>query len=637
MAVLVGFTVLMVVVLGSLAYLSASTKYSRAEQDTDLALTAARSGLNDLLLRLRTDPAYLDDVASKKDEEGNYCLAKGAGGPASEGDKFRDACGWTWNEPQWESYGNGPGGEFQRFHYVIKNYSELAKSLEVVSTGASGSTVRSLKARLAVDSTPMYLYISDYEVVDPTDYTTYPNGKTSGACGAGWVYGNPASDLGHAWQIKDGSTDPEKTKPARKYLDTNGILHDCAEPFFAGWDTLNGPVHSNDTIKSKGATFTGDFTTADPKCSQAVAGDPSTWNSCVNGGAIFSKAPSHSGLKAIPKVPDSMPVEGCRYQGPTRIIFDGDKMRVWSKDSVFEPANGCGTLADLASSAGAEATVPDGSVIYVENSQTKEALDNDKDADPRTADRALPSDWNGHLTRAIPARGIGGTTNRELPLGTYSVTDMGNPTTATQSYRIEINMEQEKKRAAYGNLWLEGEVDASVTVYSEASIVITGDLLVQDYADDLLGLMAKNSVEIYNPVLRTYRATSDFYGGYMWQNPTDASKPVTGWPTNHASSAVSELTIEAAMIADNGSFRLQNWKIGGDLGTLEVKGSIAQNFRGVLAWQDSSGSIISGYRKSFIYNENLSKKEPVKFPPLSNGVWSIWYQEKVDPAPEVKK
>jgi hypothetical protein len=54
-------------VLGSLAFMSNSIKFSRHQQDTDLALAAAQSGLNDLLAQFRGDPAYLDGIADPSD------------------------------------------------------------------------------------------------------------------------------------------------------------------------------------------------------------------------------------------------------------------------------------------------------------------------------------------------------------------------------------------------------------------------------------------------------------------------------------------------------------------------------------------------------------------------------------------
>ncbi|MDR0627452.1 MAG: hypothetical protein LBG11_09405, partial [Bifidobacteriaceae bacterium] len=301
-AVLASFTVLIVVILGSLAYLTASTKYSRYEQDNDLALAAAQSGLNDLLSRLRAQPNYLNAtyVRENQDDPNGYCRSKATGGPLSEGDIYHNVCE-DWEDDMeivpWE-YGPANGGKYQAFHYAVTNYEPIPMVSWVVSSGYSGSVIRSIRARISQDSTPMYLYMSDYEVVDPTDFTAYPNGESSKACGEGFP---PApDDLGYAWQIKD----PALNKPQRYYLDASGFLQKCAEPTFELWDTLDGPVHSNDTIKSNGAHFTGGFTTADKDCERANPLDGATWDECVDGHADFGAvAPKYHGHQEIPLVP----------------------------------------------------------------------------------------------------------------------------------------------------------------------------------------------------------------------------------------------------------------------------------------------------------------------------------------------
>jgi Tfp pilus assembly protein PilX len=269
-AVLAAFTILMVVVLGSLAYLTASTKYSRYEQDTDLALAAAQSGVSDLLSRLRADPDYLSDVAGTKDDPTGYCQAAFTGAPpqssegALDGDYFAADCGWTaGTEAKVAEFGAGSAAE--RFHYMVTYYSPIARSLEVVATGAAGSVVRSIKARIAKDSPEQYLYLSDYEVIDPTDDTAYPDGISSRMCGQGWPEAETMNQLGHRWEIYPNPAN----KPTRIYIGSDNLARACPEPYFSQFDVLDGRVHSNDTIKSNKAQFLGEFTTRDPRC-QAV-------------------------------------------------------------------------------------------------------------------------------------------------------------------------------------------------------------------------------------------------------------------------------------------------------------------------------------------------------------------------------
>ncbi|MDR1186260.1 MAG: hypothetical protein LBK95_02185 [Bifidobacteriaceae bacterium] len=623
-AVLASFTIAMVMVLGSLAYLSASTKYSRHEQDSDRALAAARSGVADLLARLRLDPIYLDAMATKAGVAGTYCTNPAAGGPASEGDKFATDCGWSHTQPQWESM-EGSGGHKQYYHYAIVDYSQASHDVEVMASGKANNVVRTVKASISPETPPMWLYFSDYEVADPTDPITYPptptgdgyyggTQLTSGACGGSGAGGAAAEvDLAYAWELKQ----PDNTKPARVYSSPTAAGIPCKEPSFEKWDALDGPVHSNDTIKANGTQFGGDFTTTDPKCKGATAGDPASWQACVNGGSVpvaFSSLPRHRTKLDLPTVAnpanESALGTGCFYQGPTRIILEpGGTMRVWSKQS--DPAEvraGCGSIDDLRSPGGASVPVPADGLVFVGEA-------------PKT----------GH--HQIPARGIGGPSGQELPLGDYDPTAMvPGP---TSHYTVERAMyKRAEQYSDMGNLYVEGELAGQLTLAAQGTIVITGDLLTKDDDTDIMGLTA-SAIEIYNPVVQEIGWSC--YGSPVQcteKVPTEAKRE-TGWPKDYDGSS-GTLRIEAALNASAGSFRLQNWRDGGPLGKLEVHGSVAQAFRGVVAWEDDSGALISGYEKRYTYNEKLREGRPLLFGPIGNGTWVIRWQEKAHPPEAVK-
>lgn len=644
-AVLVALTIILVVVLGSLAYLSSSTKYSRYEQDNDLALAAAQSGISELLSRLRTNPDYLTNVYDTRADPKSYCNSPGVGGPISEGDHFRVDCEWPDStDINWASVSGDASAGAQKYHLVITDFVAMAESLEVVSTGKSQNVVRSVKARLARASSPMFLYLSDYELVDPTDYTAYPigTGATWATCGQNWQVGDDdTGDLGYAWEIKAGD------KPARYYVDKNGFLHRCSQPAFERWDTLEGPVHSNDTIKSNGATFSGEFSSANEDCRNLVVpGDSSTYDNCIDGTATFSgSGPFYQSRQLVQKTPDSnlIGAQGCQYQGPTRIVFNGDgTMTVWSKLTTAEmwkqpqldlsdaeigdKLNKCGAIDALQSDVGATVDIPNNDIIYVRQVWADSLS---------AAQKAL-------LGSTVASRYVDG----RLPLGSYTGCA---PSATCLGYQIEAAMEQDKRKYENGNLWLDGEARGVVTVYADHTIVITGDLLTEDNNTDLLGLMAGGSIEVYNPVLVTY-GTAATGTDYIWTDPTPGERANAStwgsWPrnipgTDNDGQSGLVVRIEAAMIAGTGSFRLQNWKIGGDLGTIEVYGSIAQHFRGVVAWEEAlvlgeAPTLLSGYRKHYIYNTNLTTSRPLLFAPLTNGVWEIWWQEKVEPSEAVQ-
>lgn len=652
-AVLASFAIMMTVLLGGVAYLSSSTKYSRFDQDNDLALAAAQSGLNDLLSRLRAEDTYLDNVATMAGDPTGYCGLRATGGP--EDDHFAGVCGWdATSEVGWQEFGDIVGGDYrQRFHYVVTSYDDASKSAKVVSTGRAGDVVRSISARIAKDSTAAYLWITDYELSPPKDYASYPDpGAVPAVCGGGWPEETTMNQIGYRWQwaeniadplMPNGLTDP----PARRYQDTSGGWYYCRQARFGPGDVLNGRVHSNDTILASDQPsndppeFGDQFTTSNPNCrDKVVPGDPSTYRYCVEldsnslpgdsnaGYGLWSSQPRHVERLDIPKVPDKAVIgdKGCQYQGATRIIFNGDgTMTVWSKygpDSPPKPGE-CGSAAQLRSSAGATVPVPT-DVIYVKTAENT-------GTDPS-------------LGKAIFSGEIGGPPGQELPLGTYRAEHNGPPSALGQRYTVEFSMDRIERQAGRGNAWVEGEMQGLLTIFTDESIIVTGDLMTVDPATDLLGLMAAESIEVYNPVLKNrgvYGTGAPPNMVLAWSDCTDYRSctnfddvPPNTWPRDYDGN-YNNVTIEAAMLAGNGAFLVQNWckTPWPDWShTLTLKGAIGQNFRGTVGcYSSSTNDGVAGYTKNYSYNPMLYMRQPPLFPYISNGKWRVPWSEKVEP------
>ena len=79
----------------------------------------------------------------------------------------------------------------------------------------------------------------------------------------------------------------------------------------------------------------------------------------------------------------------------------------------------------------------------------------------------------------------------------------------------------------------------------------------------------------------------------------------------------STVEIDAAILALEDSFYVNNWYGGSSYGTLNVFGSIAQNFRGAVG--QSNGS---GYLKSYNYDNSLQTLFPPYFIPPDGATWS---------------
>ena len=160
--------------------------------------------------------------------------------------------------------------------------------------------------------------------------------------------------------------------------------------------------------------------------------------------------------------------------------------------------------------------------------------------------------------------------------------------------------------AGCGDLWVQGDYDYSVTLAAENDIVVENSL-TRDPADDvLLGLIAKEWIRVHH---KTALGTEPYNGC------TNSS----GGPTN--------VTIDAALLALNDSFTVDRYFCGGSLGTLTIRGAIAQSFRGPVG---TSGG--TGYIKNYNYDDRLRFRTPPKFLDPVKASWRIQNQVEQVPA-----
>lgn len=149
-----------------------------------------------------------------------------------------------------------------------------------------------------------------------------------------------------------------------------------------------------------------------------------------------------------------------------------------------------------------------------------------------------------------------------------------------------------------GDIYIEGELSGRLTVASANNIYVTDDLTYHDSEEDMLGLVAQNFVYINH-----YRGSQDVA------------------PTN--------LEINAAIFALNHSFTYESYSKGSVKGTLKIKGSIVQRFRGpVGTFNSNTGSPISGYSKDYWYDERMLYTDPPYFiEPLNAGFERVFWEE----------
>ena len=342
----------------------------------------------------------------------------------------------------------------------------------------------------------------------------------------------------------------------------------CVEIQFVSGDTLDGKVHFNDTpLMGGNATFLQGYETADPACQTT----PYSVSNCKRG----SGTPNLNGNKAsyAPQLllPDNAnnfsTYPGCQYTGDTRIKFNSDgTMTVWStKSAGTSTGTGCGTFTG---SSPVTVPVPNDQVIYVKNwtSQSQCTAGQVGDGWPLTGD----------LSMSVPTFYCG-----------------------------------------YGNVYVEGTVKGRVTIASQNNIIVTGDLLVDGTSagslpagTSLVGLVAANSVVV--------------------AHPTKCTAYNNGNCTNVANiQASTDRYIYASIQTLQHSFWVQAYDDGSKLGTLNVYGSIAQKFRGIVGTGGGTGT---GYLKNYRYDSRLRFQAPPYFPQWVNAVWAGKTTGEIKPA-----
>jgi len=164
---------------------------------------------------------------------------------------------------------------------------------------------------------------------------------------------------------------------------------------------------------------------------------------------------------------------------------------------------------------------------------------------------------------------------------------------------------------ACGNLEVKGSYSVNVTLTAENDIVIMDDISrpagTPPSPDALLGLISKNFIRVHHPVTGCGTRGCNFLDG-----------------CSNASGGPGSITIDAAILSLNHSFVTDNWHCGANLGTLTVRGAIAQKFRGAV------GRGTAGYTKNYSYDTRLRYRSPPKFLDPVQAAWRIQsYTEQV--------
>ncbi len=568
LVVVLALSITMLILLtAALSFSISGVKVAHKDSDQTAALAAAYAGIDEYTSRLSNDSLY--------QRYGNklapFTIATGSAGtvtlpPAAE------------ENP---AFGVGPEGTWApiagtdgraSFRYEVDNSQYSGKgTLRVRSTGRVGNETQSVVADLKQTGFIDYLYFSNYEIMDPVLSDT----RCTEA--SGWAAFKSSGNVKHG-----------------PY---------CTEIQFGDADVLDGKVHSNDIIRVCGATFKRAVTTSSPitspeyvKPSGCTSG---TFSDPLNSGGKIPRVPSMNmpptnadmDKEARVDLDTQVPRPGCMYTGPTSITFNADGtvtvVSPWTRFTRPSLTAGissrndaeCGDIDDLHTSAGATFTPPAQNLLFVQE-VSRDSTNPNYWAPPVW----VPGSWwsPGHWTSGDVPSGFTCSDSGTKDEGwTFKKPSSGPtiayPTSGERTPDASSNAYPAYKCTA-GDAFVKGTVNGQFTVASSNYVYITGDLVYNDPAVDVMGIVGNSAVWVWNPMNR-------------WDSPLLSKNR----------------TIDGAILSVQHTFQVQNYSVGGDRGTLTVVGAIAQKFRGTV------GRGSNGYDKDYIYDPRLFSVSPPKF------------------------
>ncbi len=341
----------------------------------------------------------------------------------------------------------------------------------------------------------------------------------------------------------------------------NSLGNNCETLDFITADSLTGNLFVNDSIFVCGSPTFQNVETADPS-EVYVEG-----NGCSGTPTITGTSADNVGVQQVPQgnaaLATQASLDGCLYQGPTTIVVTGSTMTVTS------PAT------------------PDGQPAGAPGSSPSNDALNDP-ANTNAANTCLPSNWPATGSVPVPANGVIYVDDCQSAPVNY-VTNSGGVTKCNgQTYNpLSSAGVTGISGDTYGDAIVQGTVASPMTIGSANNIVIDGNICYQDAVSggactaapaapstDVLGLVAYNYVEINHPV--------DGSGNNV---STCSSTLGAGAVTCDLSNP----TIDAAVLALNHSFLVNNYNTGNALCTINLNGTIDQYWRGAVGTFNGSG------------------------------------------------
>ena len=160
-----------------------------------------------------------------------------------------------------------------------------------------------------------------------------------------------------------------------------------------------------------------------------------------------------------------------------------------------------------------------------------------------------------------------------------------------------------------GNVNVQGTFSKPLTIAAQNDIVITGSL-TKTNQEGMLGLIANNFIRVKHPVQVTTTTRTENGMTITEKTCNSNSANLPGY--------IEEPKIEAALLALEHSFIVDNYSCGPRLKNLNVVGAIAQYYRGAVGTTNTTG-----YLKNYEYDERFQTTEPPHFLEPVKSDWVI--------------
>jgi hypothetical protein len=368
-------------------------------------------------------------------------------------------------------------------------------------------------------------------------------------------------------------------------------------------DQLAGPVYSNDTVFACGSpTFAGPLLVQDNDQLTAAAPGCSNGASTGTGSAKGVTPQTLPSTATFSNLQTTAAQQGCLYTGPTTITVIGATYSVTSPET---PVTGTAGNYTDANNTGHGLT-PDGSTC----------LDKTKSSGPATPETGIPLPKNGVIY-----------VQSQTPCTATSGNPLDVPYPNHDYYGATSSPECE------GDAIVQGNLSGQLTVVADNNVVVDNHLTYTDCAansappssvnlnnfaalcaystgstNDVMGLIAQNDVEVNNP------------DSHSVSTGADGSTCTAGTPDIQCTPH--NLTIDAAILALNHSFIVNNYDSGSPLGSLSVFGSIAQKYRGPVG-TGSNGNVSTGFSKNYQWDPRLGILSPPSFLAPGTPSWNL--------------